>query len=311
MTVTFRFSCPACVTALEQIASDRLRCPSDGAVYPRRDGIWRLLLPAREQVLEQFMRDYENVRRREGRGDSDSAYYRALPFRDLSGHFTADWKIRAASFRVLADRLLPSWETRLGRAGVALDVGAGCGWLAYRLAQRGHSVAAIDLQTNTEDGLGAYVHYDAEFVPVQADFDRLPFPTGLADFLVFNASLHYSTDYLVTLREALRVLLPGGVLLVLDSPLYRRASSGQAMVRDREAAFSRRFGFASNALASEHYLTSDRLRELASSLGIRWDLTYPRHGVRFAIRRWKTRLFGRREAARFPLIVARKEAGLP
>ena len=80
------------------------------------------------------------------------------------------------------------------------------------------------------------------------------------------------------------------------------------MVREREAAFSRRFGFPSNALASEHYLTPARLQELAGTLGIRWTVTFPHHGIRFAIRRWKRLLLGRREAARFPVIVARKEA---
>jgi SAM-dependent methyltransferase len=285
---------------LEQLAPDQLRCPSDGALYRRQDGIWRFLLPEREMALAPFMRDYETVRRGEGRGATDAAYYRALPFRDLSGRFENDWRIRAASFRAL--------ESHLMQRGVALDVGAGCGWLAYRLAQRGLAVAAIDLQTNSEDGLGAYVHYDAEIVPVQAEFDRLPFAAGLVDLLVFNAALHYSTDYLVTLREALRVLRPGGLLVVIDSPLYRHASSGQAMVREREAAFSQRFGFPSNALASEHYLTPARLRDLAAALGVDWRFNYPRHGLRFAMRRWKRALLGRRESARFPLIMARKEA---
>lgn len=294
------FSCPGCGTALTPIAPDQLRCPSDGAIYRRHHGIWRFLLPERAQALAQFMTDYETVRRSEGRGDADAAYFRALPFEDLSGRFAGAWRIRAASFRAL--------EPLLAREGVALDLGSGCGWLAYRLAQRGYHVAAVDLQTNSEDGVGAYVHYDAAFVPVQAEFDRLPFATGLADLLVFNASLHYSPDYLVTLREALRVLRPGGILAVVDSPLYRQASSGQAMVREREAAFSRRFGFPSNALASENYLTMARLQDLASSLGIRWTLTYPHHGIRFAIRGWKRRLLGGRESARFPLIVTRKEA---
>jgi len=49
-------------------------------------------------------------------------------------------------------------------------------WLGfpYQLARRKHLVAAIDLLTNTKDGLGAYVHYDASFTPIQADFDALP-----------------------------------------------------------------------------------------------------------------------------------------
>ena len=291
---------------METVVDDQLRCRADGATYRRQEGVWRLLAPAREATLGRFMEEYETVRRGEGRGSADPAYYRALPFRDLSGRFGAAWNIRAASFRALTNRVLPAWEASLGRAGVALDLGAGPSWLAYRLAQRGHTVAAIDLQTNSEDGLGAYVHYDAEFVPVQAEFDRLPFAADFADLLVFNAALHYSTDYLVTLREALRVLRPGGVLVVLDSPLYRHAASGQAMVREREAVFSRRFGFPSNALASENFLTPARLDDLAGALGVRWTVTYPRHGLRFSIRRWKTLLLGRREAARFPLIVARK-----
>ena len=302
------FTCPACGRALEALAADRLRCPADGTIYPRQDGIWRLVQAARATALTRFITEYETVRRVEGRGSSDPAYYRALPFRDLSGRFAGDWRIRAASFRAFAARVLPAQEARAGRPLVALDLGAGCSWLAYRLAQRGHTVAAVDLQTNREDGLGAHVHYDAEFAPVQAEFDRLPFQSGLADLVVFNASLHYSTDYLVTLREALRVLRPGGALVVIDSPVYRRASSGRAMVQEREAAFSRRFGFPSNAIASEHYLTSERLQDLAGALGIRWELTLPRHGLRFAIRRWKARLLGRREAARFPLLAARKEA---
>lgn len=303
MTLKLAFTCPACGSALEAVAADRLRCQADGATYERREGIWRLLAPAREAALAQFMRDYAAVRQAEGRGAADPAYYRALPFRDLSGRFAEHWKIRAASFR--------AFEASLGAPSVALDLGAGCGWLAYRLAQRGVAVAAVDLQTNGTDGLGAHVHYDAEFVPVQAEFDRLPFASGLADLVVFNAALHYSTDYVVTLREALRVLRPGGMVAILDTPVYHHAASGGRMVAEREAEFTRRFGFPSNALPSEHYLTYDKIIQLGTALGLAWRVTYPRHGLRLALLRWRRLLARRRESARFPLIVARKDAGSP
>ena len=98
----------------------------------------------------------------------------------------------------------------------------------------------------TLQGVGAHRRSDAAFVSVQAEFDRLPFPSGLVDLVVFNASLHYSADYLATLREALRVLRPGGTVTIVDSPVRRDARSGQQMVTEREASFPLCFGFPPN-----------------------------------------------------------------
>ena len=58
-----------------------------------------------------------------------------------------------------------------------------------------------------------------------------------------------------TLRELLRVLRQGGTLVILDSPMYSDPTSGQRMVQEREARFLQTYGFASNALACEHFLT--------------------------------------------------------
>src|SRR5581483_4015429 len=102
-------------------------------------------------------------------------------------------------------------------------------------------------------------------------FDRLPFPNDEADVAVFNASLHYSTDYGVTLREALRVLSPQRIVVIMDSPVYRQAGSGAQMVRERTGAFERRYGFRSDSVPAEHFLTTDRLAELAHDLALRWQ----------------------------------------
>jgi len=303
---SLKFACPACRTPLEAAGPEALRCPADGAVYRRVDGIWRFLLPEREAFFQQFMREYETVRRAEGRGSDDPAYYRALPFEDRTGRFRDDWRIRAKSFQTLVERVLVPLEAERERPLVILDLGAGNGWLSYRLAQRGHAVAAVDLLTNAFDGLGAHVHYDAAFTPVQAEFDRLPFTDGGADLVVFNASLHYSTDYERTLGEALRVLRSDGRLVIMDSPVYRDARSGEQMVREREAQFEAKYGFPSDALPSENYLTYDRLEELAEALGLRWELIRPFYGWRWALRPWKARLLGRREPAQFLVIVGRR-----
>jgi predicted RNA methylase len=43
-----------------------------------------------------------------------------------------------------------------------LDLGAGTGWMSYRLALRGHHPVAVDLLNDDRDGLGAARHFFAK-----------------------------------------------------------------------------------------------------------------------------------------------------
>ena len=191
------------------------------------------------------------------------------------------------------------------RSLTILDIGAGSGWLAYRLALRGHDVIALDLLDDPLDGLGAKKHYEAGFAAVLAEYDRLPLASEQVDLAVFNASLHYSTDYSATLRETLRVLRRQGTLVILDSPTYFDPTSGARMVHERQARFLATYGFASDALPSEHFLTPARLRALASDLGLEWQVHTPGLDWRSAVGRAIGGLRARREPARFPVIVGR------
>jgi SAM-dependent methyltransferase len=300
-TLGFALACPACRGGLA-VDEDTAACAGCGAAYRRTSGIWQLLAAERAAYFARFVAEYEAVRQAEGRGGEGPTYYRALPFADLSGRFREDWRIRARSFEALLRHVIVPLE-RGGRLRV-LDLGAGCGWLAYRLAQRGHAAAAVDLLTGERDGLGAHVHYDAAFLPLQAEFECLPLAGGQLDLLVVNAALHYATDYAAALREALRLLRPGGVLAVMDTPVYHDASSGTRMVRERGDAFEQRYGFRGEALPCESYLSYGRLEALGAELGVRWRIFRPRHGLGWALRPLRARLRGRREPAGFPLIVA-------
>lgn len=301
-----RFACPECRAPLLALTEKELRCSREGTAYRQVDGIWRLLPPGRKAFFEQFVVDYTRIRAAEGRGSTDPAYYRVLPFQDLSGRYSADWHIRATSFQALVREVVLPLEKDRRRPLETLDLGAGNGWLSYRLARRGHRAAAIDLLINEQDGLGTAGYYDTPFLPIQADFDHLPFVQDQLDLVIFNASLHYSTHYETTLREALRVLNPGGVLVILDSPLYRSASSGEQMVHEREQQFQARYGFPSNAIPSENYLTYQRLQDLSRALGVLWNVYQPFYGLGWALRPWKARLRGQREPAQFGLIAARR-----
>ena len=300
------FVCPRCRTTLERNAPDRVTCPQDGLEFWQVDGIWRFLLPESEAHYARFIKDYEAVRRSEGRGSNSANYYRALPFKELGGHHSTDWAIRARSFNVLVKNVLTRLQSPLERSLKILDLGAGNGWLSNRLAAQGDRVFAVDLLVNEQDGLGAWKYYENSFTPIQAEFNHLPVMDRFADAVIFNASFHYSENYSETLKEALRVISAKGLVVILDSPVYRRGDSGEKMVAEREAQFREKYGFASDNLQSENYLTYARLDQLARELNLTWKRITPFYGLRWSLRPLVAGLLRRREPAKFHLIVGRK-----
>lgn len=301
------FVCPRCRTTLDRNTPERLTCPKDGLEFWKVDGIWRFLLPESEAHYAGFLTDYESIRRSEGRGSTSAEYYRALPFKDLSGRFRADWRIRARSYKTLV-KVLTRLQNPLERSLKILDLGAGNGWLSNRLAAHGDRVLAVDLSVNEQDGLGAWKHYEHGFTPVQAEFNHLPVMERFADAVIFNASFHYSENYMETLKEALRVLSANGLIVLMDSPVYRRDISGKKMVEERGAQFKEKFGFASDNLQSENYLTYARLKDLAQELGLTWKIQTPFYGFRWMFRPLVAALLRRREPAKFHLIVGRRKS---
>ena len=297
--------CPRCRKRLT-LETGGAYCKTDDLHFALRDGIWRFLPPERQEYFAPFAEQYETVRRDEGWGSGEVAYYRALPFTDRSGRHKDIWQIRAKSYEMLLSAVIAPLASERSLPLQTLDLGAGNGWLAYQLAKLGHQVTAVDLLTNVIDGLGAHAHYDANFVPVQAEFDHLPVDAQKIDVVIYNGALHYSTDYQETLEEGLRVLRSGGRFVVMDSPIYRNPTSGAAMVRERQARFAGRYNFTNQPLSSENYLTFDRLDELAALLGLEWTYLKPRYGLRWSSRPWLARLRAGREPATFLVVVGQR-----
>ena len=274
-------------------------CQNCQQTFTRREGIWRFLPPSREREFADFVRDYRIVRADEGWGASDASYYRALPHVDQDDPQRNIWRIRARSFgRLLA---------LIGKGGPLkiLDVGAGNGWLANQLAQRGHIVAALDLADDPRDGLGARVHYAASFEMYQAEFDRMPFSGTQFDVVIFNAALHYACTLPITLREARRVMRSHGNTIVMDSPFYSRPSSGAAMVAEREAGFARKFGF-NRQVRVIGFLTRTDLEQSAAEAGLMMDIWAEDNRWATHLRREWVEWHTGREPARFPVVVLKR-----
>jgi len=306
-----QLQCPNCRKGpCRTSSSSEPTCLSCGFAFADVNGVYNALPQSREAAYRQFIHDYELVRAKEGRGSDRSDYYLALPFRDLTGRNAWQWGIRAHTFRFMERKLLPLIEGPSHRRCDILDIGAGNGWLSYRLALRGHHPVAVDLLDNETDGLGAarhYFHSAPTFMRFKAEMDCLPFMPQQFDVVIFNASLHYSQDYTRTLKEALRCLRRGGHLIVADSPFYWKEESGRQMLQEKRAAFARQYGFRSDSIQSQEYLTAPILKELAVRLQLNWHIYKPWYGIDWALRPIKAKLTKRREPSKFYLLHAQRE----
>ncbi len=256
---------------------------------------------------QRFLDDYIRIRHAEGRGSQDAAYYLALPYRDTTGRLQDQWAIRSRSYRYLEHRILPPIEQEFDRPLRIADLGAGNCWLSYRLALRGHLPIAIDILGDALDGLGAGRHFQdhARFPRVNAEFDDLPLTARSLDVAIYNASIHYSTDYRRTLSEVRRVLRPGGCFLIVDSPVYQRREYGEMMRRERHIQFQATYGFASDTLESIEYFDTEMLAGLGRDLGISWEVFRPWYGWQWALRPWKARWRGARPPSNFWILAGR------
>ncbi len=263
---------------------------------------------AQPEVLDRFRRDYGAHRAAEGRGYSGEELL-GLPY-VTQGRWAKQWSVRARSFDAFVARVVVPLRRAAGRPLQVLDLGAGNGWLSYRLALAGDECTAIDIRDDDIDGLGAAaaLQRHAPFACVPASFDALPVADGVADLAIFNAALHYATDLAATLREAARAVRSGGRLVILDSPFYARAIDGAAMVAEKHAQSVSRFGARADtllALPFIEYLTTERLAAASAPLGLTWHRQHVRYPLWYEARPLLARLRGQRRPSRFDLWAAR------
>ena len=125
--------------------------------------------------------------------------------------------------RVLTFRLDQRWRrVAIARAAIApgdvvVDLGCGTGDLSELAAARGARVVAVDFAARMLAGLRGR---GIAAAPLRADAARLPLRDGCADVLLSAFVLRNVVNLETALREAARVLRPGGrlVLLEVDEP---------------------------------------------------------------------------------------------
>jgi SAM-dependent methyltransferase len=258
------------------------------------------------EAVRRFRAAYAEQRSAEGRGAGGGAELLALPYLE-TGPQAASWKVRACTFdRFIAAVLTPCAIAAGTRPLRVADLGAGNGWLCYRLALLGHDTVAFDIRADDVDGLAAarsYAdHLPRMFARSAASFDALPCRTAEFDIVVFNAALHYALDLPRVLAEAGRVTASGGRIVVLDSPFYDSEEAGRTMVVEKRRAAASVFGTRAPelmALPFIEFLTTDRLAAASAALGLAWRRHRVRYPLWYEARPWLARLRRRRPPSRF------------
>lgn len=212
------------------------------------------------------------------------------------------WEPKARTFETLLRVLGP------GNGRKAADVGAGTGWLSYRLSREGFRCYATDVSADRRIGLEAATAYDATphyFERALAALTHWPFQDGSLDVAICNASLHYLPDPVPVLAEASRVLRPHGVFVAMNEPVHTNPKSAERAAADFRARLWRLGGSGPLVDGYSHLVASDLEAALRSAFRTvrRHE---PNYGPWFLATRRAKGIVLRMELASFPLYEARK-----
>jgi SAM-dependent methyltransferase len=286
------FICPECRQPLT-VARECL-C---GFSLRESNGILHLMTEEDMADMRPFLQAFEEVRRAEAWGGDDlDLPFRAKRHRDI-------WDIRQRTFRVFQ-----SIADSIGR-GLAVDVGAGNCWMTRYLTQWGFEAIAIDINDDPVDGLQAgrkFIDEGARFLRIRTRMEKLPFHSCSIQLLALNASFHYTHDFKAALCEFDRVLAPGGMIAIIDTPFYENNGDGERMLAERVKSFRDKYGMPETLARSSRYLTFRELEELAASFRLKCHVRKVWPGFKRKCEEVRSGFLGQR-IAQFPVVLLERE----
>jgi ubiquinone/menaquinone biosynthesis C-methylase UbiE len=117
---------------------------------------------------------------------------------------------RSDTFKSRWLRATGDWKNK-----TVIDIGCGPGNINATLQQTPETLIGIDVAPRSLKLAG-----ELGYIPILADANNLPFKSNIADIVVLNAALHHTENMDSILKEAGRLVKPGGVLVTDHDPQY-------------------------------------------------------------------------------------------
>ncbi len=133
-------------------------------------------------------------------------------FDDLAGKFGREY-VPGRSWKGLAEAML-----KILNYDTVADLGAGEGTLSQLIAQRAKKVIAIDSSEKMVE-FGKKLAKENQLPHLEyrlGDIEAPPITDHSIDLAIFSQALHHAENPLKAIREAHRILKPGGRLIILD-----------------------------------------------------------------------------------------------
>lgn len=194
-------------------------------------------------------------------------------------------------------------DLKLDFRGVGVDLGAGVGGVSNCLLSLFPAIEKIyaveivpEVVRKLQTKVTEHMQNDGRMISVIGSFDEIKVPDNSVDFIVEFDSLHHSMDLERTLREAVRILKPNGMLIALDRAHWNNITDAQReMMLDVEyqESFKKSYGIPLETKLTrrdngEHEIRESEWREAFANAGLEVDsqILYHRksfRGFAFAI----------------------------
>jgi demethylmenaquinone methyltransferase/2-methoxy-6-polyprenyl-1,4-benzoquinol methylase len=151
---------------------------------------------------------------------------------------------------------------RLPSAGRLLDAGGGTGRISQPLAGAVDAVVLVD----TAWKMAAQARLKPKLFPLTAEAEALPFVSESFSRVMMVDALHHVRDPRLCAREMLRVLEPGGRLVILEPDIHRASGKVVALLEKL-------------LLMRSHFLSTQAILTLFANAGVHTQARRVQHQV--------------------------------